>query len=105
MADSKEPAPVDPRDLQIQQLQAEVQRLTADAAALGKASEKTIDGLQKRLRAATDVKAPASPRDVVYIGDVPHPILGLYRADNTFVEVKRGAVFEGSTLVNIERTH
>lgn len=32
-----------------------------------------------------------------------HKILGMFRADNTFVEVKRGHCHEGVTLVAIDR--
>lgn len=64
----------------------------------------TIDTLRRDLAAkeATAVRPPASA--VVLDGEI-HPIIGMFRADNTFNEVKRGNCPEGVTLVAIDKTH
>lgn len=78
------PAAVDARD-------AEIKALT----------EKVID-LEKQLKAKGD-KRKLPEGDFVVFGGLLYKITGNYRADNTFVEVKRGYCHEGSTLLSIER--
>lgn len=78
----------DPRDEQINQLQAQVAEL------------------QAQLKAAKSKKGPQLLEGdyVSWRGEV-HQIIGDFRADNTFAEVKRGHCPEGVTLLAIARPH
>lgn len=47
--------------------------------------------------------AAASSKDCVLLDGAAYDIIGTFRADNTFVEVKRGHCDEGTTLVAIKK--
>lgn len=100
----------DPRDIRIQDLEAQVKSLQAEVNELNEHADQISDGYESRvekLQAALD-RAKASggqPSDGVYIGGERHEVLGTFRADNTFVAVKQGFCPEGVTLVAIDRAH
>lgn len=107
MADTPTPDVPDPRDLQIQQLEAQLQKAIDDSAAVQKDANAVIDALTKKLKAVSaKPAAPAAPAgDAVVLGGVRHAILGTFRADNTFAPVKQGFCEEGITLVAIAKVH
>lgn len=67
------------------ELRATIQRVSAER-----------DGLAARVRADSE-------GDYVSLDGQVHPIIGVFRADNTFTEVKRGHCDEGVTLVAIPK--
>lgn len=102
---------VDPRDARITDLES---KLSAEAEThafqtnRGDALQKQLDAANaqiKDLQAKAKKGAAAPPADGVYIGGTRHDIIGNFRADNTFVEVKRGHCPEGVTLVAIAKNH
>lgn len=60
---------------------------------------KRADKAEGQLRRAT----PAQDGDRVVLGGQIHRVINCFRADNTFVEVKRGHCDEGITLVAIDK--
>jgi len=76
---------------------------------------KRADDLEKRLKVAAAAvrkyetaraaEAEATASDRVVLDGQEHRIIGAFRADSTFVEVKRGHCPEGVTLVAIDKTH
>lgn len=61
---------------------------------------KRADKLEAQLKRT----APESPRgDHAVVGGKSYPIVGSFRADNTFVEVKKGHCDEGLTLLAIDK--
>jgi len=58
-----------------------------------------------KAEATLKIRQTAVPTDQVILGGVSYGIVGTFRADNTFVEVKRGHCEEGATLVAIDKVH
>lgn len=86
----------------IKELTDKVAALEADNAALAKSAETQIDSLKLQLKE----RATAQPSgDYAVFGGVTYKIIGDFRADNTFSEVKKGHCDEGITLLAIERPH
>jgi len=64
------------------------------------------DKLEADLSAAKKSKGPKMPAgDFVQLENKIYDVLTTVRADNTFVEVKRGYVSEGATMVVIDKVH
>lgn len=112
MPNKNDSADVDPRDQRIADLESQVsslskqvENLNSENDIIAKNADVKIDALKKKLREAQAASAVPTQGDIVYLGGVAYQVLGTYRADNTFAEVKRGYVNEGSTLVNIAKEH
>ncbi len=84
------PAATDPRDSQIVSLQKKLSEAQAQI---------------KKLESELKSKPVVPTGDYASFKGEIHTIIGDYRADNTFAEVKRGNCFEGVTLLAIERQH
>lgn len=104
--------PVDPRV-------AELEALLKEQTEKHNFQKKRADGLQKSLDAAItriderqkvidglrETTGTNDGHDHVILAGVAHEIIGTFRADNTFSEVKRGHCDEGVTLVAIGKPH
>ncbi len=87
------PAAIDPKDFQIESLKKKLDEANA-----------LVKMLQADLKKVKSL--PQVPEgDYASFKGVIYNIIGDYRADNTFAEVKRGNCFEGVTLLAIERQH
>lgn len=95
---------------------AELQALLKEQTEKHSFQTKRADDLEKRLKIAAaavrkyeaargqlEVAAPTGDR--VVLGGLDYMITGTFRADNTFVEVKRGHCEEGVTLIAIDKVH
>lgn len=93
---------------------AELQALLKEQTEKHSFQAKRADDLEKRLKIAAaavrkyeatlGVREAAAPvGDRVVLGGLNYAIAGTFRADNTFVEVKRGHCEEGITLVAINK--
>lgn len=113
MPDQTDQTEIDPRDLRIRDLEAQVKSLTAeinemnehfDVMEMGhEGHAKVLENQLAALRAQPSVSLPAG--DVVVLAGVVHPILRTVRANTTFDEVKKGYIDEGATLAVIEQKH
>lgn len=102
-------------DVFIEQLQAQLKEQTEKhnfqkkrAEALEKSLTGAIAKVDERQKAIDDLReqtGSADGHDHVILGGVAHEIIGTFRADSTFVEVKRGHCEEGVTLVAIGKPH
>lgn len=71
-----------------------------------KALKAQVADLKKQLKDVQSSKGPSAPEgDYAFFGGEFHKIIGDFRADNTFAEVKRGHCPEGVTLLAIARSH
>lgn len=99
----------DPRDAEIALLKSQVADLRkeldsaeADNEALAKNSEAKIADLKRKLAA----KVPEAPKgNFAVLDGTTYPIIGDFRAGNTFEEVKKGNCPEGVTLLAIDKAH
>lgn len=66
--------------------------------------ESDVAKLAKR-QAEDETVAKANSADHVVFDGKTYPVIGDFRADNTFAEVKRGHCPEGVTLIAIDRPH
>lgn len=114
----------DPRDARINELETQLQavekthafqaeradKLEADLKTANEKhnfQRKRAEKLEGSLRDLQSVaKAPAVGAGIVVLIDgVSQSVLGDFRADNTFAEVKRGHCPEGVTLIAIDKKH
>lgn len=121
----------DPRDARIKELETQLmavekthafqaERADKLEADLKVANEKLLLQKKRADKLMADISAKAaseqtkdqkpagealSQGNVVFFRGVAYPIIGDFRADNTFAEVKRGHCPEGVTLVAIDRPH
>ncbi len=100
-------AAVDPRDERITQLETEL-KASNDRHELQRKRATKLEAELGRLqrKSAEDEAASARPSgDYVQFRGATYDIIGDFRADNTFAEVKRGHCPEGVTLIAIDKTH
>lgn len=86
----------------------EQQQVARDSVSAQTVQQKRLDDLEKtntQLQVKLKANKSAPTGDVVYLGGVSYPVVTTVRADQTFVEVKRGHVNEGATLVVIDKQH
>jgi hypothetical protein len=114
----------DPRDARINELETQLQavekthafqaeradKLEADLKTSNEKHEfqkKRAGKLEAALKDLSTSAKAASPTSgiVVIVDGVTQTVIGDFRADNTFVEVKRGHCPEGVTLVAIDKRH
>lgn len=69
--------------------------------------EKTLKEREVELEAATKKQAALETAGgrMVFLDGEAHEVIGVFRADNTFTDVKRGYCPEGATLVAIAKPH
>lgn len=91
----------DPRDARIAQLEAELKSASGKLDLQRKRAEK----LEAMLRTQKSESLPIRSGFEVRVDGVEYHVLGDFRADNTFAEVKRGHCPEGVTLVAIDKPH
>jgi hypothetical protein len=103
MADEKKQS----ADDRIKELEAQLQAVEATHTAQATRG----DELEKKLKAANaradkaEAQAKGPQGNHVILDGQCHKVIGVFRADNTFVEVKRGHCDEGVTLVAIDKVH
>lgn len=94
-------------DGRIKELEAELKSVKDKFFTQKKRAEKAealLKDLEKR-PVTKVVSDPVGTNDCVILGGISWPIVGNFRADNTFVEVKRGHCHEGLTLIAINKQH
>lgn len=101
MTDESQERPV--QDAQ-RTLEGQVRELTRKNKALHKMLAEQADRVRS-LEASLESERADPNDDYVMLGGKAHPIIGNFRADNTFVEVKRGHCPEGITLIAIDKVH
>jgi hypothetical protein len=108
------------RDTRVKELEADLKSMTGRHTFQknrADRSEEAVKALTQSLEAASSLSTDlvseldslrnsASPKGThVVLDGVRHDVIGAFRADNTFVEVKRGYCPEGVTLVAIDKKH
>lgn len=94
----------DDRDARISGLEAELKAANERLEASKKRALKLEAALKDQKEVSRGPTIPSQGISVVVDG-VVHPSIGSFRADNTFVEVKRGHCPEGVTLIAIDKQH
>lgn len=97
----------DPRDARIADLEAKL-KATSERLDFQKKRALKLEAALKELSERPAAAPPGAEERygfAVYLDGVRCQVLGDFRADNTFVEVKRGHCPEGVTLLAIDKIH